>query len=210
MSKYVKLITDDARFARMLTLELSDIGVVTAEIPENTDGSDEYYLVADLAKITEEELISYSNSATVVGFTEEEFEIDDKKVALCASVFKRPYLMSDFLSVFGGGESIKRFAPKSRLRNEKKPRVLTVDENSSSALWGDMKIPLSDNEYKLLSLLCENRGELVEREKIYSLLGAEDGNMGDVYVCHLRRKIDNKLGLKLIYTIRGKGYMLKN
>ena len=34
--------------------------------------------------------------------------------------------------------------------------------------------------------------------------------MGDVYICHLRRKIDNKLGLKLIYTIRGKGYMLKN
>jgi DNA-binding response OmpR family regulator len=69
---------------------------------------------------------------------------------------------------------------------------------------------LSDNEYKVLSVLCENRGEAVPREEICSLLGVTDGNMGDVYICHLRRKIDNKLGLKLIYTVRGKGYMLKN
>jgi DNA-binding response OmpR family regulator len=73
-----------------------------------------------------------------------------------------------------------------------------------------MRIPLSDNECKVLSTLCQNRGEIVEREKIYALLGADEGNMGDVYICHLRRKIDNKLGLKLIYTVRGKGYILKN
>jgi len=58
--------------------------------------------------------------------------------------------------------------------------------------------------------LYQNRGETVNRETIDMLLGADDSNMGDVYICHLRRKIDNKLGLKLIYTIRGKGYTLKN
>jgi two-component system copper resistance phosphate regulon response regulator CusR len=66
------------------------------------------------------------------------------------------------------------------------------------------------NEYKVLSVLCENRGETVDRDRIYSILGAEEGNMGDVYICHLRKKIDNPLGIKLIYTVRGKGYMLKN
>ena len=85
-----------------------------------------------------------------------------------------------------------------------------MSELDKAAIWGDRIIPLSDNEYKVLSLLCENRREVVERERIYAELGAEDGNMGDVYICHLRRKLDNKLGIKLIYTIRGKGYMLKN
>ena len=50
----------------------------------------------------------------------------------------------------------------------------------------------------------------VLREEIDAILSVDDGNMSDVYICHLRRKLDNKLGLKLIYTIRGKGYMLKN
>ena len=87
---------------------------------------------------------------------------------------------------------------------------LTVDQNSKNAIWGDEVIPLSDNEYKVLTLLYQNRGETVNRETIDMLLGADGSNMGDVYVCHLRKKIDNKLGLKLIYTIRGKGYTLKN
>ena len=119
--------------------------------------------------------------------------------------------MSDFLSVFDGIET-SVISPKRSTGKVKynKPHFLTVNEVANEAIWGDVKIPLSENEYKVLSLLCENRGEPVEREKIYLLLGAEDGNMGDVYICHLRRKIDNKLGLKLIYTIRGKGYMLKN
>ena len=119
---------------------------------------------------------------------------------------RRPFFISDFLGAFGQTDGISvRSTPSS-----KKRYLLTVDEKAKVALWGDMRIPLSDNECKVLATLCESRGELVARETIYALLGAEDGNMGDVYICHLRRKIDNKLGLKLIYTVRGKGYMLKN
>ena len=85
-----------------------------------------------------------------------------------------------------------------------------MDPTGKAAVWGDMRVSLSENEYKLLSLLCEMRGETVTREQIDEILGATEGNMGDVYICHLRRKLDNQLGLKLIYTVRGKGYMLKN
>ena len=67
---------------------------------------------------------------------------------------------------------------------------LTVDQNSKNAIWGDEVIPLSDNEYKVLTLLYQNRGETVNRETIDMLLGADDSNMGDVYVCHLRKKIE--------------------
>ena len=51
------------------------------------------------------------------------------------------------------------------------------------------------------------RGELLERN--YDVIGAGQGNMGDVYICFLRKKIEGKLGLKLIYTVRGTGYVLK-
>lgn len=210
MSKYVKIISDDVRFAKMLTLELADIGIGTRDLP-TTDRSDENFVVADLDIVSSEELEALAASATVIGYTKNELEYNDAVRDICAAVFNRPFLMSDFLSVFGDGEAVKQYNAKAKHQeNHRKPHFLSVDEKSSSALWGEQKIPLSDNEYRVLALLCENRGEIVERERIYSLLGAEDGNMGDVYICHLRRKIDNKLGIKLIYTIRGKGYMLKN
>lgn len=210
MSKFVKIITNDVRFSRMLTLELADIGVTVSDIPKSPDSSDEYYLAADLNCITQDELSSYSSVATVIGFLDDGAELDGDKAIYCSSLFMRPFLMSEFLSVFGGGEGLRRIDSQSRTHTAKRSRVLTMDEGSSSALWGDLRIPLSEYEYRVLALLCGNRGEIVEREKIDAILGVDNGNMGDVYICHLRRKIDNKLGLKLIYTIRGKGYMLKN
>ena len=65
---------------------------------------------------------------------------------------------------------------------------------------------LSHHEMTLLQELCKANGEVVSRERIMELLGADDGNISDVYICHLRRKLDGQLGRTLIITERGKGY----
>ncbi len=211
MSNFAKIISHDTRFAKMLSLELSHVGVDSFELDGNFNDSDKYFLVVDLDGDFDIEADKLTRNCVLIGFTKKEQTPDNGQPASCATVFRRPFLMSEFLAVFNG----EKVSSSSHKRNNGrvkhgKPNFLTVSNSATEALWGDIKIPLSENEYKVLSLLCKNRGETVEREKIYSLLGAEDGNMGDVYICHLRRKIDNKLGLKLIYTIRGKGYMLKN
>ena len=211
MSKYVKIITNDARFCRLLELELNGINVETVDSIEKLQSDAEIYVLADLDLCLEEELNEFKDKTTVIGFSKDERIGDSPKYLFCSSVFVRPFQMSDLLALFGyEGRTVVIERKQKNQEHYKKVHFLSVDPAEKLALWGDKKIPLSDNEYKLLNLLCENRGEVVGREKIYSLLGAEEGNMGDVYICHLRRKIDNKLGLKLIYTIRGKGYMLKN
>ena len=68
-------------------------------------------------------------------------------------------------------------------------------------------IPLSEYEFKLLKLLCENSGSCVLRKDILSLFGADDSNISDVYICHLRNKLEIPFGIKVIYTVRGEGYM---
>ena len=98
---------------------------------------------------------------------------------------------------------------KAKGQGEVRERQLICDKESMTALYGEMKFPLSEYEYKTLSLLCDKRGEVVTREEIAAVLNFDSGNMGDVYICHLRKKIDNNLGLKLITTVRGKGYTLK-
>jgi DNA-binding response OmpR family regulator len=211
MKKYAKIISNDSRFSRMLTLRLSDIGVdvldeLSLDVPDSRN-----FFIADLDSCSEKELECYFNKTTVIGFSNSYEDELEGKIAFCHHFYHRPFLISDFLDVFEADvEPIPKQRKPKQNPQTKNLNYLTVDNSTKAALWGNMRIPLSENEYKLLSVLCENRGETVSREEIYSILGAEDGNMGDVYICHLRRKIDNKLGLKLIYTIRGKGYMLKN
>lgn len=210
MSKIARIVSDNARFARMLSISLNSLGFTVLDKSFEADESDVSYIIADLDSVNEAELLKYSQSAVLVGFSSKSESEIYEKAALCEEFFQRPFLMRDFLSIFGGAKRVIIDRSYQRKESPKKPNYLTVSELDNAAIWGDRIIPLSDNEYKVLSLLCENRREVVERERIYAELGAEDGNMGDVYICHLRKKIDNKLGLKLIYTIRGKGYMLKN
>lgn len=210
MSKTARIISDDARFAHMLSISLTSLGFTVSDRSSLFEGSEFDYIIVDLDTVDESELLKYSQSAVLIGFSNKSENEIFEKATLCEEFFQRPFLMRDFLSIFGDNKRILIDRTYPKREAFKKPNYLTVSELDKAAIWGDQLIPLSDNEYKVLSLLCENRREVVERERIYAELGAEDGNMGDVYICHLRRKLDNKLGIKLIYTIRGKGYMLKN
>lgn len=70
------------------------------------------------------------------------------------------------------------------------------------------KILLSEAEYKLLHTLYEAGGEAVARADLDRLLGSEGSNMTDVYICHLRGKLEKPFSVRLIHTVRGKGYYL--
>lgn len=75
-------------------------------------------------------------------------------------------------------------------------------------------IDLTKKEFDLLKYLMENKNIVLSREKIldhvwsYDYLG--DTNVVDVYIRYLRSKIDNKYNKKLIHTIRGVGYTVKD
>ena len=58
----------------------------------------------------------------------------------------------------------------------------------------------------VLDALCSARGEVVERKYLSELLGASDGNIADVYICRLRKKLEGRLNRKLIFAERGRGY----
>ena len=68
-------------------------------------------------------------------------------------------------------------------------------------------LKLTPCEFLVLETLCDARGQIVPREKLAALLGADSGNLVDVYVCHLRRKLERPLNKKLIFSKRGLGYI---
>ena len=69
-------------------------------------------------------------------------------------------------------------------------------------------ITLSDHEMKILTRLCESAREPVSREELNALLGASGGNIADVYVCRLRKKLEEIDGRRVIFTVRSKGYKI--
>ena len=64
-----------------------------------------------------------------------------------------------------------------------------------------------------LRVLMENKDIVLSREKIANLACGYDymgeTNIVDVYVRHLRAKIDDRFGIKLVSTVRGVGYVVR-
>ena len=84
--------------------------------------------------------------------------------------------------------------------------VFSVSQGALS--FGSMRLVLSDYESKVLLCLIEAFGDVVKREALNRILGVEKGNMADVYVCRLRKKLENFYDRTVIRTIRGIGYQL--
>ena len=91
---------------------------------------------------------------------------------------------------------------------------LKLDTGSHSVTRSDKKIKLSAKEFALLEYLLRNKGQVLSREKIENKLWNFDYEGGtnavDVYIRYLRKKIDEDFSPRLIHTVRGVGYVLKD
>ena len=78
---------------------------------------------------------------------------------------------------------------------------------------GGKEIQLSAREFAILEYLLRNRGSVLSRAQLESHVWDYDfeggSNIVDVYVRYLRKKIDDPFDKKLIHTVRGVGYVLK-
>lgn len=90
---------------------------------------------------------------------------------------------------------------------------LTVDVSTRTAVRGGETLSLSAREYALLEYLIRNQGIVLSREQIENNLWNYDyaggTNVVDVYISYLRRKLDGGRENKLLHTVRGMGWVLK-
>ena len=90
---------------------------------------------------------------------------------------------------------------------------LVLDEKRHQVTYGGQEISLTNREFLMLKTLIENKGIVLSRDTLlervcgYDYVG--ETNIVDVYVRHLRAKIDEAFGIKLIHTVRGAGYVIK-
>lgn len=91
---------------------------------------------------------------------------------------------------------------------------LKLDTWSNLAERGGQQITLTAKEYTLLELLMRNPNKVLSREYIAEQVWGIDFDTGtnfiDVYVNYLRKKIEKGFDKKLIHTVIGMGYTLRN
>ena len=90
---------------------------------------------------------------------------------------------------------------------------LTVDCDARTVKRGETNISLSAKEFAILEYLIRNSGIVLSRERISNHIWNYDyeggSNIVDVYIRYLRKKIDDGFEKKLIHTVRGVGYVLR-
>lgn len=90
---------------------------------------------------------------------------------------------------------------------------LTLDLGTHTVVRDGQPISLSSREFALLRYLVMNQGMILSRDQIEQHIWNYDyegsSNMIDVYIRYLRKKIDDPFEKKLIHTVRGAGYVLR-
>lgn len=90
---------------------------------------------------------------------------------------------------------------------------LAVDMKRRTAARGGVNIPLIPKEFAILEYMIRNQGIVLSREQfenqIWNYEYTGNSNNVDVYMSRLRRKIDTGYDKKLIHTIRGVGWVLR-
>ncbi len=223
-AKDILIVEDDKAITRVLELEFRhegytyDIAMNGREGLEKFQGGQYALLLLDimLPEVSGMEVcrkVRKVSNVPVIMLTARR-DITDKVIGLdqgADDYVTKPFEMEELLARIRAG------LRRSRAKDSEQ-KLLAIADLSINVLTREVikqgdHIDLTKTEYDLLEYLLRNKGLVMTRDQIiehvwgYDFVG--DSNVLDVYIRYLRNKIDYPYERKLIHTIRGVGYTLK-
>ena len=108
---------------------------------------------------------------------------------------------------------LRRTAPAGPDSDALRVADLSLDPSTRIVKRGERLIELTRTEFNLLELLLRNHGQVLTRELIFDRVWGYDfganSNSLEVYIGYLRRKTEAEGEPRLIHTVRGVGYVLR-
>ena len=201
------IVSGDAIFKKMLSLELFQRGVAVFDAGDLQSAAEKrpsvIFLDARACKKSPKapdgcDIVIFGWGDDVSSLGEDVYDYP---------VYERPFVVSDMLDATVGRPTL---AADGLKREKSASDGLRLHASTHSATYRGEKIALSKKEYELLQLLIGKKGGAVSRgEAAEKIFGGENSNVVDVYVKYLRRKIDERFGVKIISSVRGVGYVIK-
>ena len=223
MAEKILLVEDEEKLARMVELELRYEGYEVGKANNGRTGLDmalsgEYALVLldiMLPQMTGMEVLRRlrrESAIPVIMLTARDSVID--KVAGLDSgaddYITKPFAIEELLARIRAALRKQPAAPAVQ-KLTAGPLVMDVDRHEVTV--NGQGVDLTKKEFDLLQHLLENKGRVLSREVLLDGVWGFDfvgeTNSVDVYIRFLRSKIDESFGVKLIHTVRGVGYVIR-
>ncbi len=209
----VLIAAKDAVFARMLALEFEErnISVLYAQTEDEIAEAlaHAHMAIIDARFPMEFSLPKFPYDIILFGYPEELAKIPTQELTKYYTV-TRPIDIEEFFHTLLTPEEQRPLS--IRVPKRKSPvEALALDSGAHAAYYKGEKISLTQKEFALLSLLYENRGTPVARERALTAVFGDTEtktNVVDVYINYLRAKIDHRFDVRMIATVRGLGYMI--
>ncbi len=217
----VLVVEDDVQISRVLKLELEHEGYVVETAADGLAGLEKALKEPDLVvldlmlpKLDGMEVcarIRTKSDVPIIMLTAKD-RIPDRVSGLDRGA-------DDYLTKpFSIEELLARIRSRLRARHPKsnvlEARDLTMDRDRHEVARAGKPVTLTAKEYALLEYLLLHRNKVHTRDELFNgVWGSDflgDSNLIDVYVRYLRAKIDDGHEHKLIGTVRGVGYTLKD
>ncbi len=225
MADRILVVEDETKIARFIELELMHEGY---EVEKAFDGREglEKALRGDFSLVVLDVMLPQLNGLEVLRRIRRESDLPiilltardavmDKVSGLDAGAddyLTKPFAIEELLARIR--VLLKRRscgAAKNANRLEIKGVSLDVDRHE--VLVNGEPVELTNREFELLHTLMYNKNIVMHRDRLMNEVCGYDyageTNIIDVYVRYLRTKIDDRYGIKLIHTVRGAGYVIK-
>jgi DNA-binding response OmpR family regulator len=216
----VLLVEDDAQITRVLKLELEHEGFEVETAADGLSGLEKALKEPDLVvldlmlpKLDGMEVaarVRAKSRVPIIMLTAKD-RIPDRVAGLergADDYVVKPFSIEELIARI-------RVRLRDRTPHENVLRVkdLVMDRDRHEVRRGGKPIHLTAKEYALLEYLLLHRNKVHTRDELFNgVWGSDflgDSNLIDVYIRYLRGKIDDQFDDKLIQTVRGVGYALK-
>lgn len=208
MNKSILIVTADERLASVLSIEAAVCGAQAQRAQEiqGMDAAEWEHICAAIVDLDGKIGGAIPEQVRVLGLCRDPEALPLRARRIAHMIFRRPFLAEDLRRELRAltRESEDVAAPASAVRVKE---ALVLKEDSRCALMGNRQLPLSQKEFMVLSLLLQKGEEGISKQELDALLDAKETNEGQVYICHLRRKLEQAFDLQPIKTVRNKGYV---
>lgn len=224
MGANILIVEDEEKIARFVELELGYEGYATTKAFDGRTGlelaeSGRFDLVLldiMLPKLSGMEVLRRlrrTSSVPVIMLTARD-SVMDKVSGLdsgASDYITKPFAIEELLARIR--TTLRKTTPQQE-STVLSCRGVTLDTARRTVTVNGTPVELTKREFDLLHYLMKNKGLVISRETLLENVWGFDftgeTNAVDVYVRYLRGKIDDVFGLKLIQTVRGVGYVIKD
>jgi two-component system response regulator ArlR len=217
----ILIVEDDAQILRVLELELRHEGYEVDTARDGLAGLERALKEPDLVvldlmlpKLDGMEVcarIRAKSNVPIIMLTAKD-RIPDRVAGLdrgADDYLTKPFSIEELLARIRA-----RLRDRAPQENVLAAKDLTMDRDRHEVRRDGKDIQLTAKEYALLEYLLLHRNKVHTRDELFNgVWGSDflgDSNLIDVYIRYLRGKIDDGFGDKLIQTVRGVGYALKD